>query len=355
MLKTFSALTDFQQKADQNYRKSFFTGTEASSVTKLKNAGALIAGKTVTTEFAYFQPGPTRNPNNTNHTPGGSSSGSAAAVAAGLVPFATGTQTIGSVSRPAAFCGIIGFKPSYGRIATDGVIPFSESADHIGFFTQDIEGASIAASVLCTEWDRKNTTTKSDKPVLGIPVGAYMNQTEPEAIKFFENYISILEQQGFTIRRIPLLNNINEINSTHRKMISAELAHAHEPWFEKHKDLYSPTTVDFILEGQMISNEELKSAQSGRLELRALFEKTMDDEKIDLYITPSAPGPAPEGIGATGNPCMNLPWTYSGLPTIAIPTISDKNKLPLGVQLTGRFMKDEQLVTLCRTLINGIQ
>ena len=127
-------------------------GVEAACVTMLKEQGALILGKTVTTEFAYFEAGPTKNPCNITYTPGGSSSGSAAAVAAGITPFAFGTQTIGSVLRPAAYCGVIGFKPSYGRITTDGVIPFSQSADHIGFFTQDIDGCILASSVLCSNW-----------------------------------------------------------------------------------------------------------------------------------------------------------------------------------------------------------
>ena len=139
----------FETRAGSQLPPELLTGPEADAVGRLRAAGCLILGKTVTTEFAYYEPEPTRNPHNLAHTPGGSSSGSAAAVAAGLAPLALGTQTIGSVIRPAAFCGIVGFKPSYGRISPEGLIFFSPSLDHVGLFTQDVAGMSLAAAVLC--------------------------------------------------------------------------------------------------------------------------------------------------------------------------------------------------------------
>ncbi|MDQ3007957.1 MAG: amidase, partial [Chloroflexota bacterium] len=142
----------FVTQAGSRLLSGLLQGTEAKSVTRLKEAGALIFGKTVTTEFAYFFPGPTRNPHNPEHTPGGSSSGSAAAVAAGFCHMALGTQTIGSIIRPAAFCGVVGFKPTYDRISREGVIPLSPSLDHIGFFTSDVETAKHAAAVLIGDW-----------------------------------------------------------------------------------------------------------------------------------------------------------------------------------------------------------
>ena len=147
-------------------------GSEAECVSILRRAGALLLGKTVTTEFAYFAPGPTRNPRHLEHTPGGSSSGSAAAVAAGLCPFAFGTQTIGSISRPAAFCGVVGFKPSHGRVSARGVIPLSETHDHVGFFTNDVAGAETMAAHLCENW--RESASEDRRPVLGIPNGPYL-------------------------------------------------------------------------------------------------------------------------------------------------------------------------------------
>jgi len=152
-------------------------GPEAACVKTLKEAGALILGKTVSTEFAYFAPGPTRNPWNPEHTPGGSSSGSAAAVGAGLCSLALGTQTIGSILRPAAFCGVVGFKPSYERISRDGVIPLAPSLDHVGFFTPDVAGAERAAAVLCRDW---RPAKPGRKPRLGVPEGPYLERASGE-------------------------------------------------------------------------------------------------------------------------------------------------------------------------------
>ena len=149
----------FVTRAGSHLPPDLFQGEEAASVSQLRQAGALILGKAVTTEFAFFAPGPTRNPHNPAHTPGGSSSGSAAAVAAGLCPFAFGTQTIGSINRPAAYCGVVGFKPSYGRIPTTGVIPLSPSLDHVGFFTSDVAGAEWAASLLFADWQMVRRTS----------------------------------------------------------------------------------------------------------------------------------------------------------------------------------------------------
>ncbi|RLT42027.1 MAG: amidase, partial [Chloroflexi bacterium] len=151
-VKDIFRVDGFLTQAGSELPSGLFEGDEAAVVTRLRAAGALIAGKTVTTEFAYFQPGPTRNPHNLNHTPGGSSSGSAAGVAAGFFPLALGTQTIGSTIRPAAFCGVVGFKPSYDRIPTAGLLYFSQSLDHVGLFTQDIAGMALAASLLCDGW-----------------------------------------------------------------------------------------------------------------------------------------------------------------------------------------------------------
>jgi Asp-tRNA(Asn)/Glu-tRNA(Gln) amidotransferase A subunit family amidase len=163
-----------------------FDGPETACVTKLRQAGVLILGKTVTTEFAYFQPGPTRNPHDPDHTPGGSSSGSAAAVAAGFCPLALGTQTVGSVNRPAAYCGVVGFKPTYNRIDPTGLLFISRSLDHVGLFTQDVAGMTLAAGALCEAWQPEKVSTEGRLPVLGLPQGAYLEQATPEGLADFE-------------------------------------------------------------------------------------------------------------------------------------------------------------------------
>ncbi len=196
-------------------------GNEAASVSKLKQAGALILGKTVTTEFAYFTPGPTRNPHNSEHTPGGSSSGSAAAVGAGLCPLALGTQTIGSIIRPAAFCGVVGMKPTYERISRDGVIPLSPSLDHIGFFTPDVDTAKKVASVLIENWRLENWERK---PILGIPEGAYLNSASDYALACFNTICESLADAGYELRRVRIMDDYQEICNRHDVIMSSDAA-----------------------------------------------------------------------------------------------------------------------------------
>src|SRR5947209_946823 len=181
----------FPTHAGSQLPANVFAGPEATCVNALRSAGAIILGKTVSTEFAWFEPGPTRNPHDLAHTPGGSSSGSAAAVAAGFCPLALGTQTVGSVIRPAAFCGIVGFKPSYGRIPISGVVPCASSLDTVGFFTQHVVDIELVAPLLCERWQNREVL---DKPVLGVPDGPYLALASPEALQAFETQLAQLEQ-----------------------------------------------------------------------------------------------------------------------------------------------------------------
>lgn len=318
-----------------------FAGEQAAVVNKLIAAGAWIAGKTVTTEFAFFEPGPTRNPHNVAHTPGGSSSGSAAAVAAGLVPLAVGTQTVGSVIRPAAYCGVVGFKPSYGRIDSDGVVYVSPSLDHVGLFTQDVSGMQAAAAVVCNDWEPQ--PGDASRPVLGIPDGAYLEQAEPEGFTAFVAQIKRLENAGYTVKRVRVLDDIETLAKGHFDLMAYEMAAIHAAWLADHEAQYRPRTLDLIRRGQGVSAAAADAARTARLDLRERFHDLMAREGIDLWISPPAPGTAPAGIGATGDPRMNLPWTNAGLPTITLPA-GAVNALPVGLQLAARFGHDEALL-----------
>jgi len=332
----------FPTRAGSNLDPEVLAGPEAECVRFLRQAGALVLGKTVTTEFAYFEPGPTRNPHNPDHTPGGSSSGSAAAVAAGFSPLTLGTQTIGSVNRPAAFCGVVGFKPSYNRIPSDGLLYFSRSADHVGCFTQDVEGMVLAARVLCHGW---RDIRVSYKPVLGVPKGKYLEQASKEGLKSFSKQLERLREAGFKISIVNALDDIETITAWHRKLISAEIALEYEDLYSRFADLYRPRTVEIIKEGKAVSEKELKEARNRQKELREQLETHMRESRIDLWVTPAAPGPAPEGINATGSPAMNMPWTNAGLPSVSVPSGRAKNGLPLGLQLIAPFMGDELLLS----------
>jgi len=317
-------------------------GTEAASVTLLRKAGALILGKTVTTEFAYFAPGPTKNPHNPAHTPGGSSSGSAAAVGAGLCPLTFGTQTIGSVNRPAAFCGVVGYKPSYNRIDKSGVIPLSTSLDHVGLFAQTVTDIALSAPLLAEDWGDELTIPA--KPVFGIPMGPYLAQAEPQGLAHYEDVCRKIEEQGFVIKRVDLFDNFEEIRAQHNLLMAADAARFHQPWFEKYQERYHPKTAELIRTGSTYSDEQVHNALVYRAELRSKVLHTMQEHHIDLWVTPSAPGPAPQGLESTGNPVMNLPWTNIGLPTLTIPTGTAANGLPLGTQLIAAWWKDERLL-----------
>ena len=329
-------------RAGSNLPPDELTGPEAAVVTGFKNAGALVMGKTVTTEFAYFEPGPTRNPHNLEHTPGGSSSGSAAAVAAGLVPLAIGTQTIGSVIRPAAFCGIVGYKPSYNRIDPEGLLFFSRSADHVGLFTQDVAGMRLAASVVCNGWDK--TTEVVRKPTLGVPVGPYLQQASDEALTAFAAQTDALRAAGYPVKEIPLFNNIADINRIHRQLIAAEFAQEHARWDAQFKDLYRPRTAALIEEGMAVDPEAVEEARDLQRLLREEVLHIMDVNDVDLWVAPAAPGPAPKGLNSTGDPVMNLPWTFLGLPAVTVPAGAAANGLPLGLQMVGPWMMDEEML-----------
>ncbi len=331
----------FVTRAGSRLPPESMQGPEAECVTTLKHAGALVLGKTATTEFAYFAPGPTRNPRNPDHTPGGSSSGSAAAVAAGLCPFALGTQTIGSINRPAAFCGVVGFKPTYGRIATGGIIPLSPSLDHAGFFTADTASAELMAAHLCHGWRARPSPNR--KPVLAVPVGVYLEQADPEGLAQFRSDCDRLTAAGFAIKQPDAFLDFEEIRRCHLVLMAAEAARVHAAWFEASESLYHPRTAGLIREGRACSEKDIAAARAKQIEVRSRLDRLMAEQAIDVWLSPPAKGSAPRGLESTGDPVMNLPWTNAGLPTLTLPTGSNADGLPLGLQLTGRREEDEML------------
>ncbi len=326
-------------------------GLEAESVTTLRAAGALILGKTVSTEFAYFAPGPTRNPRNTGHTPGGSSSGSAAAVGAGLCPLAIGTQTIGSVCRPAAFCGTVGYKPSYDRISRSGLLPLAPSLDHTGTFTADVAGAELAASLLCRGW---KPTEIDRRPVLGVPEGPYLERASDEGLAHFNAVLSRLAEAGYAIESVPAFDDLARIEARHGVIVAAEAARVHAEWFPRFEDLYHAKTAELIRRGQQVSSDNLDVALAGCGHLRRRLMALMAEHGLDLWITPPALGAAPAGLDSTGDPVMNLPWTQAGLPAFSLPAGRNAEGLPLGLQLIGRWWGDEDLLALGRGIENSI-
>ncbi len=343
-IKDIFRVDGFPTRAGSQLPVELFSGPESACVRILRSAGVLILGKTVTTEFAYFEPGPTRNPRNIAYSPGGSSSGSAAAVAAGFCPLAIGTQTIGSTIRPAAFCGVVGFKSSYGRIPMTGGILCSETFDHVGIFTSDVVGMQLAASQICQNWGKVEVQIPGDLPTLGVPDGPYLEQASAEGLAAFEYQLSLLKKAGYTVRRVKVLEDIDSINRRHSRLVFAEMAGVHSEWFDHYESLYRPRTASAIREGQEVSAEELPVLRDSPTKLRSDLETLMVQAGIDVWVCPSAPGPAPEGITSTGSPLMNLPWTHAGMPAISLPAGHASNSLPLSLQCVGAFMADESLL-----------
>jgi Asp-tRNA(Asn)/Glu-tRNA(Gln) amidotransferase A subunit family amidase len=337
-------------RAGSNLPPGELVGRQAPVVTRLRAAGALVLGKTVTTEFAHADPGPTRNPHDLSHTPGGSSSGSAAAVAAGMCPLALGTQTIGSIVRPATFCGVVGLKPSFGRVPTAGVVPVSESADHVGLFTRTLDGMALAAPVCVDDW---HETHVDGRPVVGVPDGTYLDQTGDAGRAHFEESVATLDAAGFEIRRVDTFPDIDAINARHERLVAAEAAIAHDEWFERYRERYSDPTAELIETGQAVTAAELAGGRQGRQSLRDRLHAAMDDHGIDVWLSPGALGPAPAGIESTGDPVMNLPWTHAGVPTVAVPT-GRIDGLPFGLQCAGRFGADERVLGWARIIADEL-
>ncbi|MFN3651427.1 MAG: amidase [Armatimonadota bacterium] len=341
-VKDIFRVDGFPTRAGSTLPPEFFDRAEAAAVRRLREAGALVLGKTVTTEFAFIEPGPTRNPHAPDHTPGGSSSGSAAAVAAGICPLALGSQTVGSTLRPAAFCGVVGFKPTYGLIPLDGVVPLAPSFDHAGILTQDAAGAALAASVLVDGWSDQPEPSVPAR--LGIPAGPFLEQASPEGLAAFRLQVEALKRAGWSVEEVPALEEIEAIGARHRRLMAAEAAAGHAGWVREHADRYRPRTLALIREGEQVDPSELPALRESRETLRRELERRMDEAGINLWVCPAASGPAPEGLDFTGAPQMQLPWTHAGLPAISLPGAESGSGLPLGLQLIARSRADRALL-----------
>ncbi|MBL1088676.1 MULTISPECIES: amidase [Streptomyces] len=345
-------------------------GAQAVVVDRLRAAGALVAGKTVTAEFAVTAPGPTRNPHHPAHTPGGSSSGSAAAVAAGMVPLAIGTQTVGSMIRPAAFCGVVGFKPTYGRIPLDGVIPNALSFDTLGWYATDVAGVALAASVLLDGWRGGGGVPgrpelqpdprpgRASRPVLGVPVGPYLERAGEEALRAFKEQRGLLGAAGYEVREVPVMDDFDAVVEQLFTMNRYEVARAHADWFARFGDRYREQTTAAIRQGQAIGDAAYEAARRRRAAFRAELAAASAGAGIDLWLAPAATGPAPADLTTTGTSIMCLPWSNAGLPSLSLPAGRAADGLPLGLQLIAAEGADEALLdaaTGIERVLNGAE
>lgn len=331
----------FPTRAGSLVPAELLTGEEGPLIRNLRQLGAIPLGKTQTAEFAYLAPAPTRNPHDLDRTPGGSSSGSAAAVACGLCPLAIGTQTVGSTIRPAAYCGIVGFKPSFGRLPTEGIIPLSPSLDTVGLFTRDLEGMLLVSSLVLPGWRKPKPFHQA---ILGVPEGPYLSRAGQESLSHFGKALEKLQAAGLAIKKVQIMENFEEIAHRHNRLMAAEAAIVHMSWFQRFSHLYRPETRALIERGVTVGQSELEQYRESRLRLRESLCLIMEERGLDFWIAPATVGPAPPGLLSTGESIMNLPWTHAGLPALALPAGTTAQGLPMGLQLVGGWMKDEELL-----------
>ena len=307
--------------------------SDAAIIGGLRTRGAILMGKTHTTAFAYRTPAPTRNPHNLQHTPGGSSSGSAAAVAAGMVPLALGTQTQGSVLRPASFCGIAGFKPTYGLVSMDGVLPFATSLDTLGFFTATAADMLALWNALGYETDvervpRPFVGQRAADPLLGLPDP--LPDVEPPMAMALQDAVSRLRAAGMTIQPVDLGDMLTRLNQASRIVMAYEAARFHEQRYKEYGSGLADM-ANLVQEGLQVESDRYDEARAYIGECQARVSKVY--EVTPVMLLPAATGPAPFSLASTGDPRMNAPWTALGTPAISIP-MSAFNGLPLGLQLT---------------------
>jgi Asp-tRNA(Asn)/Glu-tRNA(Gln) amidotransferase A subunit family amidase len=335
---------------------------DAVCVTALRRAGAVIMGKTVTTELATFTPGKTHNPRNLEHTPGGSSSGSAAAVAAGMVPAALGTQTVGSVIRPGAFCGIYGLKPTFGIIPRPGVLTQAHSLDTVGVYGRSVEDLALLADALQGHDERDPASLVSSRPRL-LPT-ATEDWPLPALFAFVKTHAwkdadatthaafgELVEELGGQVAEISLDNTTERGYAAGRLVQKVEMAVHFGPLLDRAPELLSDNLRQQLEEGRRVSGAEYIAALNAREELYATIEDVLMN--YGAILTPAALGPAPKGLASTGNPVFCGFWTYLGVPAVTLPLL-DADGLPMGVQLIGARRDDGRLLRTAQWLVRRL-
>ena len=333
---------------------------DAAVVSMLRAAGAVILGKTVSTECAYYSPGKTRNPWNPEHTPGGSSSGSAAAVAASMVPLALGSQTNGSVIRPAAFCGVFGFKPTHGLIPRSGILQLSRTLDHVGLFARSLDDIALLAEELAGyHEDDPDTRPRSRvpfqqisreeppiEPMLAFIKTPHWDRVDPEAKDAFGELIEAL---GERVEEVDLFPSAAAAWDWHKTIMEVDMAASFEREWEQGRDRLSPQLRSLIERGREVRAVDYKRALGAVAPVVASLDELFL-ERYDAILTPAAPGVAPKGLGSTGDPRFCTLWTLLGMPALSLPLMQGAGGLPLGAQLVGRRGFDARLMRTARWL-----
>ena len=318
---------------------------DAAIVQAVRRAGGVVVGKTSTTEFAFLNPTETRNPKAQGRTPGGSSAGSAASVAAGLVPLAVGTQTGGSVIRPASYCGVVGFKPTFGALPTPGLKPFSWSLDTVGLFTRTVdEMAAYATAIAGRDWKAQG----SAMPVFGVAWDYPWEPLSASGRKALETAVAALRAAGATVRDVTLPAWLGPVFKAHDHVQGWEAVRAVADEFQFHADALSPVLRDYLQQSRDVTDAQYEAAHAqaavGRRDLGAIF------DGIDVLLTPSAPDEPPAGYGSTGASTWNRAWTLLHVPCLNVPGTTGVNGFPMGVQVIAPVREDALCLRAGRVL-----
>jgi Asp-tRNA(Asn)/Glu-tRNA(Gln) amidotransferase A subunit family amidase len=333
---------------------------DATVVSMIRAAGAIILGKTVTTEFAYFAPGKTRNPYNPEHTPGGSSSGSAAAVGANMVPLAVGSQTNGSTIRPAAYCGVIGFKPTHGLISRHRALTLSRTLDHVGLFANTVDDVALLTEQIAGFDDNDPDT----RPRGRVPFAASAAEEPPLAPMFAfiktpywdgvdqdtrQGFAELIEHLGSQVEEIELFPSAREAWQSHQTIMAAEMAHNLEREWTNGRDRLSEQLRAQIERGRRVGATDYLKALSSIAPIHDSFVELFE-QRYDAILTPAAASAAPKGLLSTGDPAFCTLWTLCGMPCVTLPLLQSADNLPIGVQLVGPRYGDARLLRTARWL-----
>lgn len=336
---------------------------DSTAVSLLKAAGAVIMGKTVTTELAVYSPGKTRNPHDPERTPGGSSSGSVAAVAAGMVPLAIGSQTNGSVIRPASFCGVVGFKPTHGRISRTGVLALSRILDHVGVFARSLEDAALIGECLMV-YDPADPDTRPAaaprlseiclheppaEPRFAFVKSPVWDKAEPAAQAAFGELHEFL---GDRCHEVALPPEFDAAVGNHRTIMHADLARFLSGYMERGEDQLSDILRGMISDGKTVTAVDYNTSVDQISPMADWVQSLCDD--YDAILTPAACGEAPLGLEATGDPIFCSIWTYLGVPALSVPLMEGGNGMPIGVQLVGPRGDDARLLRTAKWLVRSV-
>jgi amidase len=335
-------------------------------VRRLEALGGLVMGKTVTTEFAFRTPGKTRNPWNTNHTPGGSSSGSAAAVAAGFVPVAIGTQTLGSVIRPAAFCGVVGYKPSFGAISRNGIHPFAPTNDTVGVFARSVADAAWFGACLMGQDNRDEATfIRGPLSTLHVPLEPLAHSPRLAIVRtskwplatdtqraHFDECVARLASAGAQVKEIVLPKFFDDAWDNVMVIAASEAVKSFLLVESRHRIRLSPALQELLDRGRGVTPDQYARARAKRDHYREWLDGQL--ARVDALVTIPAPGEAPEGLSSTGDHTFNSLWSQTGLPAVTIPSGRGPKGLPLGLQIVGGYRDDERALKVaawCETML----